>query len=100
MALAVARAMVNDPSGEPLLGALTLHNRKRHDAKIHDPNTEDYSDPEAEVWTYAEAGRPLPKPEGYTGPRSHFDYLQTVQKDGEHGDAFGYKTVNSDVAGC
>lgn len=61
--------------------------------------SEDYSDPDAEVWTYAEAGSPLPKPEGYTGPRSYFDYLQTVQKDGEHGDAFGYKTVNSDAAG-
>ncbi|SMC75369.1 hypothetical protein SAMN06295998_104276 [Primorskyibacter flagellatus] len=61
--------------------------------------SEDYSDPEAEVWTYAEAGSPLPKPEGYDGPRSYFEYLQTVQKDGEHGEAFGYKTVNSDAAG-
>ncbi|MEI2685687.1 MAG: hypothetical protein V9G14_04960 [Cypionkella sp.] len=61
--------------------------------------SEDYADPNAEVWTYAEAGSPLPKPEGYTGPRSYFDYLQTVQKKGEHGDAFGYKTVNSDAAG-
>ncbi|WP_281857141.1 serine hydrolase [Litoreibacter halocynthiae] len=62
--------------------------------------SEDYSDPDAEVWTYAEAGSPLPKPEGYDGPRSYFEYLQTVQKnDAEHGDAFGYKTVNSDAAG-
>ncbi|WP_232824868.1 serine hydrolase [Primorskyibacter marinus] len=61
--------------------------------------SEDYSDPEAEIWTFAEAGSPLPKPEGYDGPRSYFDYLQTVQKDGEHGEAFGYKTVNSDAAG-
>ena len=61
--------------------------------------SEDYSDPDAEVWTYAEAGSPLPKPEGYTGPRSYFDCLQAVQKKGEHGAAFGYKTVNSDAAG-
>ena len=61
--------------------------------------SEDYSDPNAEVWTYAEAGSPLPKPEGYEGPRSYFDYLQTVKKKGEHGDAFGYKTVNADAAG-
>jgi hypothetical protein len=62
--------------------------------------SEDYSDPDAEVWTYAEAGSPLPKPEGYTGPRSYFEYLQTVQKnDDGHGDAFGYKTVNADAAG-
>lgn len=61
--------------------------------------SEDYSDPDAEVWTYAEAGSPLPKPEGYDGPRSYFDYLQTVEQDGEHGDAFGYRTVNADAAG-
>lgn len=61
--------------------------------------SEDYSDPEAEVWTYAKAGSPLPKPEGYDGPRSYFDYLQTVRKKGEHGAAFGYKTVNADAAG-
>lgn len=61
--------------------------------------SEDYSDPNAEVWTYAEAGSPLPKPEGYTGPRSYFEYLQTVEQGGTHGEAFGYKTVNSDVAG-
>ncbi len=61
--------------------------------------SEDYSDPDAEVWTYAKAGSPLPVPEGYTGPRSYFDYLQTVKKKGTHGDAFGYKTVNADVLG-
>ncbi len=61
--------------------------------------SEDYADPDAEVWTYAEAGSPLPKPEGYTGPRSYFDYLQIVEKLGAHGDAFGYKTVNADAAG-
>ncbi len=61
--------------------------------------SEDYSDPDAEVWTYAEAGSPLPKPEGYDGPRSYFDYLQTVEKKGTHGEVFGYKTVNSDAAG-
>ncbi|MGV8942853.1 serine hydrolase domain-containing protein [Thermomonas sp.] len=61
--------------------------------------SEDYADPNAEVWTYAKAGSPLPVPEGYTGPRSYFDYLQTVKKKGTHGDAFGYKTVNADVLG-
>ncbi|MFZ1470514.1 MAG: serine hydrolase [Paracoccaceae bacterium] len=61
--------------------------------------SEDYADPNAQVWVYAEAGSPLPKPEGYTGPRSYFDYLQTVEKAGSHGDAFGYKTINSDALG-
>lgn len=41
----------------------------------------------------------MPPPPGYTGPRSYFDYLQTVKKKGEHGGAFGYKTVNADALG-
>jgi len=61
--------------------------------------SEDYADPNADVWTYSAAGNPLPKPEGYEGPRSYFDYLRTVVKEGEHGPAFGYKTINSDALG-
>jgi CubicO group peptidase (beta-lactamase class C family) len=59
--------------------------------------SEDYADPKAEVWTYAEAGSPLPKPAGYTGPRSYFEYLQTVKKKVHQGEAFGYKTVNANA---
>ena len=61
--------------------------------------SEDYADPDAEVWTYAKAGSPLPKPADYVGPRSYFEYLQTVKKKGTHGEAFGYKTVNADALG-
>ena len=61
--------------------------------------SEDYADPKAEVWTYAEAGSPLPKPASYTGPRSYFEYLETLKKKGTHGEAFGYKTVNADALG-
>ena len=61
--------------------------------------SEDYADPNAEVWAHAQAGNPLPKPKDYTGPRSYFEFLQTVQQRGEHGEAFGYKTVNTDVLG-
>lgn len=60
---------------------------------------EDYSDPDADVWRYGAAGNPLPKPEGYTGPRSYFEYLETVAREGEHGAAFGYKTINTDALG-
>jgi CubicO group peptidase (beta-lactamase class C family) len=60
---------------------------------------EDYSDPDADVWRYGAAGNPLPKPEGYTGPQSYFEYLETVAKEGEHGTAFGYKTINTDALG-
>ena len=61
--------------------------------------SEDYADPKAEVWQHAAAGNPLPKPKDYTGPRSYFEYLQTVRREGRHGEAFGYRTVNSDVLG-
>ena len=61
--------------------------------------SEDYSDPNAEVWQYSAAGSPLPKPEGYTGPVGYSEYLQTVKKAGEHSDAFGYKTINADALG-
>ena len=61
--------------------------------------SEDYSDPDADIWVYSKAASPLPKPAGYSGPNGYFEYLQTVQKDGTHGEAFGYKTVNSDALG-
>ena len=61
--------------------------------------SEDYADPTAEVWAHAQAGNPLPKPKDYVGPRSYFEFLQTVRQRGEHGQAFGYKTVNTDVLG-
>lgn len=61
--------------------------------------SEDYADPEAEVWAFAAAGSPLPSPEGYDGPRSYYAFLRTVQKLGAHGRTFGYKTVNADALG-
>ena len=61
--------------------------------------SEDYSDPDAEVWQHAAAGNPLPKPADYTGPRTYFEFLQTVQKQGQHGRSFAYKTINTDVLG-
>lgn len=61
--------------------------------------SEDYADPNAEVWAHAQAGSPLPKPKDYSGPRSYYEFLQTVQPRGRHGEAFGYKTVNTDVLG-
>ena len=61
--------------------------------------SEDYADPDSEVWRYAAAGNPLPKPADYVGPRSYYAYLETVRKEGEHGAAFGYKTINTDALG-
>ncbi|KPQ27869.1 MAG: putative beta-lactamase [Marinobacter excellens HL-55] len=61
--------------------------------------SEDYSDPNADIWAYSRAASPLPKPEGYSGPNGYFEYLQTVKQNGDHGDAFGYRTINSDALG-
>jgi CubicO group peptidase (beta-lactamase class C family) len=59
--------------------------------------SENYADPNAQVWSHVRAGGVLPKPANYTGPQTFYEFLLTVQKEGEHGKAFAYKTVNSDV---
>jgi len=61
--------------------------------------SEDYSDPKAEIWAFSAAGNPLPKPKSYKGATNYYEYLQTVQKEGKHGEEFGYKTINTDVMG-
>lgn len=61
--------------------------------------SEDYSDPNADIWLYSAAASPLPKPEGYSGPDGYWEYLQQVEPEGVHGDAFHYKTINSDMLG-
>ena len=40
--------------------------------------SEDYSDPNADIWLYSAAASPLPKPEGYAGPDGYWEYLQAV----------------------
>lgn len=61
--------------------------------------SENYADPNAEIWDFSAAGNPLPKPEGYQGPEGYYEYLETIRKQGVHGEAFGYKTVNADALG-
>lgn len=61
--------------------------------------SENYADPDAEIWQYSKAADPMPKPKDYDGPIGYFEYLQTVEKQGTHGEAFGYRTVNADALG-
>jgi CubicO group peptidase (beta-lactamase class C family) len=61
--------------------------------------SEDYADPQADVWVYSAAASPLPKPQGYEGPDGYFEYLQTVRQKGTHGEVFGYRTINTDALG-
>lgn len=59
--------------------------------------SEDYNDPQAEVWRHAFAGRMRPRPRDYQGPMGFYASLQGMRKRGEHGAAFDYKTVNTEV---
>ena len=56
-----------------------------------------YSDPNAQIWDYARAGGLRTQPPGYEGPRNFHEFLVTLRKEGEHGQAFEYKTVNTEV---
>lgn len=60
--------------------------------------SEDYTDPNAEVWGFSAAGNAmLPHPAGT--PQGFHDYIPTIKKEGTHGEKFGYRTINTDVLG-
>jgi CubicO group peptidase (beta-lactamase class C family) len=61
--------------------------------------SENYADPAAEVHAHVRAGSLGPRPPGYSGPDSFYEFLQTVRPQGEHGQGFAYKTVNTDALG-
>lgn len=61
--------------------------------------SENYADPKAEIWDHVRAGNIVPRPPGYEGPKTFYEFLQTVKKEGEHGQALAYKTVNSGALG-
>jgi len=83
--------------GESALATATI--REVMDMTTGVKYSEDYSDPNADIWLYSAAASPLPKPEDYAGPNGYWEYLQQVAADGQHGDAFHYKTINSDMLG-
>ena len=61
--------------------------------------SENYADPKAEIWDHVRAGNVSPRPPGYAGPQTFYEFLVTVKKLGNHGEAFAYKTVNTDTLG-
>jgi CubicO group peptidase (beta-lactamase class C family) len=61
--------------------------------------SEEYANPNADVWRHARAGGLFPKPAGDTGPNGFYEFLTTLRKDGEHGQGFTYKTVSTDLLG-
>ena len=58
--------------------------------------SEVYTDPKAEVQAYAAAAG-LWAPPNPTGPDNIIDFLRILAKEGEHGQAFAYKTCNTEV---
>jgi CubicO group peptidase (beta-lactamase class C family) len=67
------------------------------DMQIGVEYSEDYADPAAGVWAYARAGGLRARPRDYSGPRTFYESLLTLRKEGEHGRVFAYKTVNTEV---
>jgi CubicO group peptidase (beta-lactamase class C family) len=61
--------------------------------------SEEYTNPDAEIWQHGRAGGVLSRPAGYAGPTGFYEFLTTLQQAGPHGQAFAYKTVNTDVLG-
>jgi CubicO group peptidase (beta-lactamase class C family) len=58
---------------------------------------EDYTDANSSAYQLSRAGGFIARPPGYRGPESFFDYLKELKKSGPHGQAFSYKTVNTDA---
>ena len=59
-----------------------------------------YTDPSTEIFIYNYASGMLPRPPGYTGPKTIYEFLKTLKKgDAEHGAGFVYRTVHSEVLG-
>ena len=60
--------------------------------------SEDYTNPNAEVWGFSAAGNAMIEHPAGT-PQGFRDYIPMVKKDGSHGEKFGYRTINTDVLG-
>lgn len=59
--------------------------------------SENYTDPDAEIFAYTAACGISPRKSDYKGPDSIFEFLQNLKKEGVHGEAFAYKTCNTEV---
>lgn len=57
----------------------------------------DYVDKGSDSWDYMRASGIAPRPAGYNGPKSVCEYLPTIRKKGQHGEAFAYHCVNTEV---
>lgn len=67
------------------------------DMRIGVKYSENYADPKAEVWDYGRAGGMMARAKDYAGPDTLYDFLKKLEQEGPHGEAFAYKTVNTEV---
>lgn len=61
--------------------------------------SEDYTDPNSGIGAFSNALGLTPRPAGYTGASDMYAFLPTIAKAGPHGDAFTYRTANTEVLG-
>jgi CubicO group peptidase (beta-lactamase class C family) len=59
--------------------------------------SEYYADPRSPFWAYTRAGGLRPQSSEHEGPRYIQKFLQSLRKRGNHGDAFNYRSVDTDV---
>jgi CubicO group peptidase (beta-lactamase class C family) len=71
--------------------------RQAMDMLVNAKYSENYADPNAEIWNYSRAGGWIPLRPDYTGPRTYYDFLVTLQKQGQPGETFAYNTVTAEV---
>jgi CubicO group peptidase (beta-lactamase class C family) len=60
-------------------------------------HSELYSDPATQFWNYARAAGFCPRAPDYRGPAGLHEYLIGLRQQGAHGEAFTYKSVNTEV---
>ena len=60
---------------------------------------EHYDSPQSKFYDWWRAIAVGPRPAGFSGPRNEPEYLATVRRDGAHGKAFVYRSINTAVLG-
>lgn len=61
--------------------------------------SEDYTDPNSGIGAFSNALGLTPRPPQYAGPTDMYGFIPAVKKLGTHGEAFTYRTVNTEVLG-
>jgi CubicO group peptidase (beta-lactamase class C family) len=67
------------------------------DMQVGVAHSELYSDPETQFWNYARAAGFCPRAPDYRGAAGLHEYLIRLRKQDAHGEAFSYRSVNTEV---